>query len=258
MRIVRGALTLLPALIAGDGAAAQTLPASGLPAPLVHLRSVDATILQEMRYAGADNFMGRALPGYAAGECVLLASVAAALARVQRELAPLGYALKVYDCYRPRRAALVMAAWVHEGNEQQRAPASNPRIDRSQLRSLGYIAATSGHSRGDSVDVTLVRRTSVETAAPPMAPARPCHLAPAEAGPHPSVDMGTAYDCFDVRSHIRAGGLTPEQREARRILHEAMGAQGFRGYSREWWHFSMTTREGGGRSFDVPVPPLHP
>jgi D-alanyl-D-alanine dipeptidase len=249
------ALTGFTALLLMGVARAQAPEPTGLPPPLVHLRSIDATILQEMRYAGADNFMGRALPGYEAAECILLAHVATALARVQRDLAPLGLSLKVYDCYRPRRAALAMAAWVHETGGSRRATISDPRIDRNRLRSLGYIAASSGHSRGDSVDLTLVRKPPAQAAVAPSPPGSPCHEAPAEPGPHKSLDMGTAFDCFDVRSHIGAAGLTVDQREARRILHETMGRHGFRGYAREWWHFSLTTRDGGGRSFDVAVPP---
>ena len=191
---------------------------------------------------------------------MLLADVAAALSRVQRDLAGSGlaaggYALKVYDCYRPRRANAALAAWVMKDDGGQRTRAWNPRIDRHRLRELGYIAGVSGHSRGASVDLTVVRIGAAGAAGAANAAAAPCHELPVERSAHPSLDMGTSFDCFDVRSHTQAAGLTPEQREARKILHDAMGRHGFRGYRREWWHFDFPANGGGGRSYDVDVVP---
>ena len=69
----------------------QQAPAqSTLPAGFVYLRDVDPTIAQDIRYAGANNFVGRPLPGYEAAECVLRREVAAALKRVQASLAASG------------------------------------------------------------------------------------------------------------------------------------------------------------------------
>src|SRR5262249_2536439 len=102
--IVIAAAIVLAAI--GQGAAAQ----GALPAGFVYLRAVDPTIAQDIRYAGADNFVGRPLPGYEAAECILRRDVAAALKRVQADLAASGLSLKVYDCYRPARAVRAMAA----------------------------------------------------------------------------------------------------------------------------------------------------
>ena len=128
-----------------------------LPAPLVYLRDVDATIVQDMRYATADNFTGRPVPGYGSPECVLLKGVAQALARVQKELAPKGLSLKVYDCYRPTQAVQAFVAWARDSRSNYLSRRFHPRTPKSRLFALGYIAVSSGHSRGTAVDLTLVR-----------------------------------------------------------------------------------------------------
>ena len=228
--------------------------AQPLPAPLVLLRDVDPSIVQDIRYAGPDNFTGRPLAGYIGSECVLLAGVARALSAVQRDLAGRGLSLKVYDCYRPVRAVRAMVAWVR-GAEGDAARRFHPRVPRSKLIAQGYIATQSEHSRGRAVDLTLLRLPVAS--APPLDPDRTygdCTSPAAGRAPDNGIDMGTGFDCFDPRSHASARGLTPEQGEARRTLAEAMRRRGFSGYSREWWHFSMASSEAGGRSFDVPVP----
>ncbi len=221
---------------------------------LVHLRDVDPSIRQDIRYATANNFTGRPVPGYEAGECLLLAGVAKALAAVQRDLAQRGLSLKVYDCYRPRRAVAAFWAWARDDDEASFSPRHHPRIERSRLHGLGYIARSSTHAQGISVDLTLVALSPASKGEPdPRRLQAPCHLAPLEKGPDASLDMGTAFDCFDIRSQVGAPGLEPAQREARLILRDAMERQGFAGYAVEWWHFTHMPSAAGARSLDIPV-----
>jgi D-alanyl-D-alanine dipeptidase len=240
---------------------AEALPKpSPLPQALVYLRDTDASILQDMRYAGPDNFTGRRLPGYEAGECVLLREAAEALARVQRALLPRGLSLKVYDCYRPRRAVRAFVAWVKEeaDGSDPLLKRFHPNIDRSQFIEHGYLAAASRHSNGDTVDVTLV-----QLPAKPMAPFSPgavygpCTGPARERAPDSSVDMGTGYDCFDPMSHTAAAAITSAQRRWRQTLVGAMAQEGFRNYHKEWWHFTLTTVRAS-RTFNVPILPRHP
>ena len=262
------ALALALAALATPGAHAQAPEHAGgetpalektgkLPEPLVYLRDIDPTILQDMRYAGTDNFTGRRVPGYGAPECVLLREAAEALSRVQQALAPRKLSLKVYDCYRPRRAVRSFVEWVEAetGVSDPLLKRFHPRIERGQLISLGYVSAMSHHSRGDTVDLTLVELPA--KTAPPFkrdATYGAC-TGPAEGrAPDASVDMGTGFDCFDPLSHTNAAGISPAQRRWREILVEAMAEQGFRNYFREWWHFTLA-RTHPGRSFNVPITP---
>lgn len=222
-------------------------------AALVHLRAIDASILQDIRYAGPNNFTGRPVAGYAAPECLLLRDVAEALARVQDGLRQRKLSLKVYDCYRPRRAVRAFRDWVQEPEIDPLLKRFHPNLDKGQLIGLGYIAAESRHSRGDTVDLTLVALPARRVPAFKRdEPYGPCS-GPAEArAPDNSIDMGTSFDCFDPLSHTQAAELAPEQTRRRRTLIDAMAQQGFRNYPKEWWHFTHMP-ERRGRTFDVPV-----
>lgn len=231
--------------------AAQAAPRS---APLVYLRDIDASIRQDMRYAGGDNFTGKPLPGYDAPECMLRRAAALALKSVQAELAAVHLSLKVYDCYRPVRAVAAMAAW-SRGKGGPDTSRFYPALDRGRLFALGYIAGHSAHSRGVAVDLTLVPRDSTPAARfDPNARYGPCTAPPAKRAPDDSLDMGTGFDCFDTRSHTRNESITPAQAVNRRMLVDAMRRHGFTNYKREWWHFSYNGADDG-TAFDLPIRP---
>jgi D-alanyl-D-alanine dipeptidase len=152
---------------AGSGIAAaivlaalmQAAAAQGaLPAGFVYLRAVDPSIVQDIRYAGSDNFVGRPLPGYEAAECILRRDVAAALKRVQADLVGSGLSLKVYDCYRPTRAVRAMAAWVNDGRSETATKRFFPKLPKSSLLRAGYIASRSRHSAGTTTAQSRQRR----------------------------------------------------------------------------------------------------
>ena len=234
-----------------DRAAAQGV----LPVGFVYLRDVDPTIVQDIRYAGADNFVGRPLPGYAAAECILRRDVAAALKRVQADLAESGLALKVYDCYRPERAVRAMAQWATDSRSGDVNNRFFPRLSKSSLFARGYIAARSPHSTGIAVDLTLIA-VSNATAAIFDSAARygPCTGPAAKRSPDNSLDMGTGFDCFDVNSHTGSASIDAEQMRRRALLVAVMAKRGFRNYYREWWHFAYVN--GGPAShYDFPISP---
>jgi zinc D-Ala-D-Ala dipeptidase len=251
--------TLLCALALGAGAASPAVAQERtLPEPLVYLRDIDASIIQDIRYAGLDNFTGRRVPGYLAPECVLLREVAEALSRVQQALKPRKLSLKVYDCYRPVRAVGAFVAWVKRDDLDPSLKRYHPQLDRSRLISLGYIAAVSRHSHGDAVDLTLVPLPAPQVAPFSRDKAYGACTDPAEArSPDDSVDMGTSFDCFDPLSHTHARGITEAQRRWRLMLLEAMRREGFRNYHREWWHFTFTPALPGP-AYSVPILPRRP
>lgn len=216
-----------------------------LPEGFAYLRDVEPTIAQDIKYAGTDNFMGRPLPGYDGVECILRRPAAEALRRVQLDLVAQGLSLKVHDCYRPVQAVQAMKDWVGEaGGEARRY---YPRLDKSKLILQGYIASRSTHSRGISVDLTLTR-----VAAPPrselQSPDAPC------TEPRDDPDMGTSYDCFDMKSHTASPLITPDQRGWRAVLQRAMAKHGFMNYRREWWHFTYRG-SFSAEWFDFPIRP---
>lgn len=239
-------------LVAMAGFLAGPVLAEGvLPADFVYLRDVDPTIIQDMRYATANNFVGRVLAGYEAGECVVARAVGTALKRVQQDLRPRGLSLKVYDCYRPQRAVDDMYAWAQDGRETAAQRRYNPNMRKADLFRLGYIARRSGHSTGKAVDLTLVRLPERTVPFDSRAEYDDC-IAPAHRrAPDSGVDMGTGYDCSDEKAHTGSPNVSAEQRRWRGTLVAAMARHGFVNYRLEWWHFSLP---GPGRAiYDFPV-----
>jgi zinc D-Ala-D-Ala dipeptidase len=233
---------------------ALTLPAAAepLPAGFVYLRDVDATIAQDMRYAGSDNFTGHPLPGYGAPECVLRRDVAQALAQVQADLARENLSLKVYDCYRPARAVRAFMRWAQDGKDDGATKRFFPALEKRTLFAQGYIAAQSRHSTGSAVDLTLIARGAQPE--PPFDPRKlygPCTGPAAQRAPDNSLDMGTGFDCFDARSHTASAAIPAEAARRRARLVAAMRAHGLHNYFREWWHFGFGPR--GGQLYDFAI-----
>nr|WP_315775315.1 MULTISPECIES: M15 family metallopeptidase [unclassified Bradyrhizobium] len=243
---LRYALILLAAIVPACAAA--------LPFDFVYLRDIDPTILQDIRYAGSNNFVGRPLPGYEAAECVVTRDMALRLQAIQAELRPRGLSLKMLDCYRPVRAVAEMLAWSQDGVETTAGRRYTPRIAKQDLFRLGYIAVRSSHSTGAALDLTLVELAADNSAVfDPAKDYADCTAPAALRAPEGSVDMGTGYDCLDPKAHTAAQGLTPEQRRWRDELLSAMARQGFVNYAKEWWHFSLPG--AGATTYVFPIRP---
>ncbi|WP_369723253.1 M15 family metallopeptidase [Bradyrhizobium sp. LLZ17] len=228
--------------------------AQSLPGGFVHLRDIDPSIIQDIRYAGSNNFIGRPMSGYGAGECVVKREVGLRLKAVQQELAAQNLSLKMFDCYRPARASLDMVRWSQNGRETAAERRYNPKIPKTELFRLGYIASRSQHSTGAALDLTLVDLKADNSARyDPSKTYADCTAPVAARIPEASVDMGTGYDCTDAKGHTAAASITPDQRAWRKRLVAAMAKQGFVNYSKEWWHFSLPG--AGGPAYDFPIQP---
>ena len=198
-------------------------------AGLVDVSTLIPDITLDMRYAGEQNFLGVKVDGYNAARCLLLEPAARALAQVEAELRTQNHRLRIYDCYRPARAVTHFVRWVQDPNDQRTKPAHYPNLDKSAL--LGeYIAPVSGHSRGATIDLTLMD----------------CH-----SGSCMPLDMGTGFDFFDPRANTDAPDISPAQRANRQQLLAAMQRHGFSNYPMEWWHYTLPV--DSKTLFDVPI-----
>lgn len=240
------ALALLAAIVLLPGGCASTPSESSATAryatierndgrvgavDLIDAQSVAPGLQLDIRYAGSDNFVGAPIDGYHAPRCLLLRPAAQALARVERQLRTQGLRLRVFDCYRPMRAVRHFVRWAADLEDQASKPVYYPRLDKREL--LGeYIAPTSGHSRGATVDLTLE------------------HCDGASCVP---LDMGTGFDFFDPRANTDTTEVTALQRDNRDRLRTAMQREGFRNYPLEWWHYTLQPEPSPDRYFDVPV-----
>lgn len=222
-----------PAWAAGPAAivAAAQPAATAQQAGLVDVASLAPAIVIEMRYLGSNNFTGAPVPGYHANICYLRAPAAQALARVQQRVQAQGYWLQVFDCYRPVQAVRSFVAWAHAPADPAAKVAYFPNIAKPDLLD-GYISATSGHSRGHTVDLGLLDCRH-----------GPCH----------PLDMGTAFDFFDPAANVGHRSISTLQQANRDRLQQAMLAEGFEPYAMEWWHFSHPEQREQALALDVPV-----
>jgi zinc D-Ala-D-Ala dipeptidase len=233
---------------------APVLAGSTLPKGLVYLRDIDPTIVQDIRYAGSHNFVGRPIRGYLAAECILSVSAANALETVQRMLAEKKLSLIVWDCYRPKRAVEDFLQWSKDPTHSEMKNEFYPRTDKEKLFALGYIARRSAHSRGSTVDLGIV--PSAFSSAPPPDPSRSvkaCTSPKGERFEDGTLDFGTGYDCLDVlgnTSNALVGGIALHNRQT---LKSSMKAAGFRPYAKEWWHFELINEPFNGDGFDFEV-----
>src|ERR1700750_240349 len=112
--------------------AVPALAGSALPRGFVYLRDIDPTIVQDIRYAGSHNFVGRPIKGYRAAECILSERAAAALKTVQEMLAEKKLSLIVWDCYRPKRAVDDFLQWSKDPTHAEMKAEFYPRIDKQR------------------------------------------------------------------------------------------------------------------------------
>jgi D-alanyl-D-alanine dipeptidase len=223
-----------------------------MPDSFVYLHDIDPTIQQDMRYASRNNFTRRPVPGYDAAECVLVREAAKALKAVQTDLKPMGYSLKVYDCYRPAQAVAAFVDWSSEPNDPIAKQSHYPNLSKSDLFPE-YIATRSGHSRGATLDVTIVLIGSKPSpVTDDSSSAEPC----TEGDPSDnSLDMGTAFDCFDLKANTGTKGLTPLEEQNRQLLFDVMARHSFKNYPKEFWHFTFEPEPYPDTYFDFPILP---
>ena len=218
----------LPPLANAQSSPLQSSPLQALPPGFVRLADVAPGIVQDIRYAGTDNFTLRPVPGYGAAQCWLRKEAAEALARVAGKAQADGLRLVVHDCYRPLRATAAFVEWAKAPDDPASKARFYPDVEKRELFARGYIARRSAHSFGSTVDAVLAK---------------------ADGG---AIDYGGAFDLFSPRSATAAPGLAPVAALARADLAARMKAEGFVGYKREYWHFTLGWAAGAA-TYDVEI-----
>ena len=187
-------------------------------------------IVQEIRYYSTYNFIGERIDGYEEPCALLTKEAARALKAVSNEMIVRGYRLKVFDAYRPACAVKHFVLWGIEDQDIRMKPYFYPDLQKQELFEKGYIAKKSSHSRGSTVDLTLLDMcTGWE------------------------LDMGSPFDLFSVASHPDYKGITEQQYENRMILQRAMVRSGFEPIDCEWWHFTLKDEPYPDTYFEFPV-----
>lgn len=217
------------AFISCAGQQAQTDPTldrSGF----VELTEVIPDAILEIRYYSTYNFVGARVDGYERPLALLTRQAADSLRVVNDELKKQGYRLKIWDTYRPQRAVNHFIRWAENLSDTTMKAVFYPMVDKSLLFEQQYIMARSGHSRGSTVDLTLVNTLTGK-----------------------ELDMGSPFDWFGGESHPDYTALTEQQLANRHILWDAMLRHGFKMIDSEWWHFTLIDEPYPDTYFDFPI-----
>lgn len=204
------------------------------PSGFVLLSDYVPGVIQEIRYFSTYNFIGERIDGYEEPCALLTKEAARALKSVANEMAVRGLRLKVFDAYRPACAVKHFVLWGIEDQDIRMKPYFYPDLEKQELFIKGYIAKRSSHSRGSTVDLTLLdMQTGRE------------------------LDMGSPFDFFGEVSHPDCKAITEEQYNNRMILQRAMVRNGFKPLDCEWWHFTLENEPYPNTYFEFPVASAH-
>ena len=200
------------------------------PSDFVLLSDVIPSIVQEIRYFSTYNFVGDRIDGYEEPCAILTKEAARALKTVSNEMMVQGYRLKIFDTYRPACAVKHFVLWGIEDQDIRMKPYFYPELEKQELFLKGYVAKKSSHSRGSTVDLTLLDMATGK-----------------------ELDMGSPFDLFSEKSHPDFRGISDEQYENRMILRNVMLRNGFAPIDCEWWHFTLKDEPYPDTYFDFPL-----
>ena len=201
-----------------------------LPEGFVYTEEHIPELQVELRYFSTHNFVGDTIDGYKSNKLILTKQTVEALKQVNDELLLQDKCLLVYDGYRPQRAVNHFMAWAQDLNDTINKAEFYPDVAKQDLFKEEYIATRSGHSKGSTVDLTII---DIRTKRP--------------------LDMGSPYDFFGVQSWVEYSGITEIQKRNRQLLQTLMLKHGFKNYPREWWHFTLKNEPFPVTYFDFDV-----
>jgi D-alanyl-D-alanine dipeptidase len=226
-----------------------------LPEKFVYLDEVDNSILHDMRYASNLNFVGEAIEGYKTNRAVMTIDLAEALSNIQKQISKDGFSLVIYDAYRPIKAVEHFVKWSSSDNVIDVKSIFYPHIDKSRSFELGYVSGKSAHSRGSTVDLTIIEKSSklmshseIIRTTRKLSDGRDILFL--DDG---TVDMGSHFDLFDEASWHRPSLFTGDYLKRRQYLQNIMISNGFIDYSKEWWHYSLSNEPFPNTRFDFDI-----
>lgn len=214
------------------------LPKEARKKGFVYLHQVDPTIKISPRYCSAENFLGKKVDGYKKPVIILTKQAASALKKVQEDIKKDGYCLVVYDGYRPQKAVNNFMRWAKDVKDQLKKDQYYPRVDKEKVFELGYVAERSGHSRGSTVDLTLIEngRDLQAVQESKRVLSDNFRIAFLDDG---TVDMGSSFDLFDTASLYENNLIADQFKKLRTYLKNRMEKHGFKNSKLEWWHFTL-------------------
>ncbi|MDQ7918470.1 M15 family metallopeptidase [Mesonia sp. MT50] len=214
-------------ILLGFGAMAQT---DGIPQDFGYISDSLPLLVLEIRYAGSHNFTGKPVNGYETPQGILSKPALIQLKKAYQYFLKKGYIFKFFDAYRPQTAVNHFRTWARDPSDTLMKKEFYPKLQKKDLFKLGYISTQSGHSRGSTLDLTLI---DLKTGA--------------------ELDMGSPYDFFGTISHHNTQKITEAQKQNRLLLKQGMRKFGFIAYPKEWWHYTLYNEPFRNTYFDFPI-----
>lgn len=217
------------------------------------IRQIDPTIIVDLKYASNDNFLKQPVSGYNHLEALLTFEAAKALRAVQEYLVMRGFCLVVYDAYHPVKSYRAIEAWAssEESNEDKSVKSFYyPNIDKTALITDGYISNKLDHTRGSTVDVTIIsfrQKLNKPYSIKKLSYKKNLSIIYRDDG---TLNMGSSYDTFDPISMHDNNLISEEARENRALLKEAMESHGFIANKKLWWQYSLAREPFLDTKFD--------
>ncbi|MDP5110098.1 MAG: M15 family metallopeptidase [Rickettsiaceae bacterium] len=218
----------------------------------VYLSDIDSTILQSARYFSSENFVGKRLIGYNKATIILTKQTADRLKQIQNEVKKDGYALVVYDAYRPQKTVDAFIAWSKDIKSLGKKDEYYPYVNKEKIFKEGYLITKSGHSRGSTVDLTLIKidKKVCEIVKSTRVLTDGRKVTFLDDG---TIDMGTSFDLFDKASHHDTNLVSAEAVSLRNYLREKMLKFGFKELKEEWWHYTLKDEPFPNQYFDFNI-----
>ncbi len=189
---------------------------NNLPKGFVYIDDMIPSVHLDIRYYGEYNFVGQHIDGYKAPLAIMSLKGVTALKKVSDELEKKGYLLLIYDAYRPQKGVNDFVRWSKDAKDTKMKIEFYPLLDKRNLFKLGFISSKSGHTRGSTIDLSLVHKSTGKV-----------------------VDMGSPFDFFGDISNHGTKLINKQQTGNRNVLKNAMVKYGFKPYSKEWWHYTL-------------------
>lgn len=212
-----------------------------LPEEFVYLDEIDNSILYDIRYAGVMNFVGAVVDGYFANRPIMTKALANQLIKIQKLVNKDGFSLVIYDAYRPQKAVDHFSKWSEDNSLQNMKSKFYPYIDKEKSFELGFISKKSAHSRGSTVDLTIIELGKslkniheINFEHRILKDGREFVFLDDN-----TLDMGSHFDMFDEASFHINTLLDEKYLSRRRYLRNVMMQNGFDDYRKEWWHYCL-------------------
>ena len=232
----------------------MSLSKCDLPKEFVYINDIDKSIKVNLKYYGSDNFLGRRVPHYKANKGIMTREAAIALSKAQKIFLSKGYSIVVYDAYRPDSSVKYFVEWMHDAKDMIRKKYHYPYVNEKKDMMDIYISSKSGHSRGSTVDLSIIE-INKELLAESVYEERQFNGTIYPFNNDNTIDCGTSYDLMDPASWADNNTIafTEEQKKNRQFIREVMESVGFIILPEEWWHFTLRNEPYSENYFDFEI-----